>query len=297
MTDFFPGFDDEMIDVGGGVRIRARRAGRGVPLLLLHGHPETHVMWHKVAPELADRYTVVVPDLRGYGDSSHPVGLPDHSNYSRKAMGADMDAVMRHFGFDEYFLAGHDRGARVAHRMLLEYPTRIRKCVLLDIVPTFDAYRLADRKFGEGYWHWFGLIQENGLPERLIAGNYEAFVRSFLAPNETEEERRRIFPDAVSAEYVQKLGTPEGFHSICEDYRACATIDLAHDAEDRDKLAQMPVLVLWGEKNYLGKFYDVVGLWRDRCADVRGRAVPDCGHYIPEDRPEYALEAMREFLG
>jgi haloacetate dehalogenase len=295
MRKYFLDFEEMMIRTGD-VTIKTLRGGQGAPLLLLHGHPETHLMWRNVAGVLSRYFTVVVTDLRGYGESSHPKGLPDHSNYSRREMGNDQNEVMKRLGYNSYYLAGHDRGARVAHRMLYDHAENIKKCMILDIVPTYDMYKLTDRKFATGYYHWFFLIQPNGLPENIIGDSGEAFVRSFLGPSGDPETSERIFPEEIKKEYVRQLATREGIHSICEDYRACATIDLEHDEKDRDRMIDVPVHVLWGEKNYLAEFYDVLGLWKARISQVTGACVPDCGHFIPEDAPEVTVNAMLEFF-
>lgn len=280
----------------GGISINVAYKGSGEPLMMLHGHPETHLMWHKVAPRLAEEYTVVLPDLRGYGDSAHPKGTPDHSNYSKRTMGNDNVAVMKHFGFESFYLAGHDRGARVSHRMTLDHPQKVKKCLLLDIAPTYDMYMKSDLDFGMDYYHWFFLVQPPHLPEMLLSGNPEYFFRTLMGEYANQENARRIFPEDVAKEYIQKLSTPEGLHSICEDYRASATIDLAYDKEDLGRVTEVPLMVMCGELGCLHKQFDVIGLWKKRGLDVRGAVVPNCGHYIAEDAPQVVIAAVLEFM-
>ncbi|MBA2511561.1 MAG: alpha/beta hydrolase [Rubrobacter sp.] len=283
----FEGFEKETVEVGG-AEILARRAGDGPPLLLLHGNPQTHVMWHLVAPRLAEDFTVVVADLRGYGDSSKPPTDDDHGPYSKRTMAEDQISVMRHFGFDSFALCGHDRGGRVGYRMALDHPDVVTKLAVLDIVPTWEAFSRADMSFGIGYWHWFFLAQPYDLPERLLAADPENTL--FRGGNEA------FRPEAME-EYRRCLCNPETVHAICEDYRAAATIDFLHDAEDREagRRVTSPMLILWGSKGNLGEWYDVLEIWRGWADDVRGRAL-DSGHYIPEEAPEETLSEIREFL-
>ncbi len=283
----FEGFEKETVEVGG-AEILARRAGDGPPLLLLHGNPQTHVMWHLVAPRLAEDFTVVVADLRGYGDSSKPPTDDDHGPYSKRTMAEDQISVMRHFGFDSFALCGHDRGGRVGYRMALDHPDVVTKLAVLDIVPTWEAFSRADMSFGIGYWHWFFLAQPYDLPERLLAADPENTL--FRGGNEA------FRPEAME-EYRRCLCNPETVHAICEDYRAAATIDFLHDAEDREagRRVTSPMLILWGSKGNLGEWYDVLEIWRGWADDVQGRAL-DSGHYIPEEAPEETLSEIREFL-
>lgn len=297
MSQYLEGFKQATVDIGDGVLINVEYSGSGPALLMLHGHPETHLMWHKVAPELAKRqYTVVLPDLRGYGDSSHPKGLADHSNYSKRIMANDNVKVMESLGFREFYLIGHDRGARVSHRLVLDYPDRVKKCMLLDIAPTYDMYMKSDMDFGRDYYHWFFLTQPPELPERLLKGDPEYFFRMLFGDYADIENCRRIFPEELEQLYIDKLSTPEGLHSICEDYRASATIDLEYDKEDLARKTDVPLMVLFGEKGCLNKQFDVLGLWKKRGTDVSGYAVPNSGHYIPEDAPDAVLGAVLEFM-
>ena len=283
----FEGFETEMVDVGG-VGILARKAGSGPPLLLLHGNPQTHTMWHLVAPRFAEDFTVVVTDLRGYGDSSKPRTAEDHKPYSKRVMAEDQIGVMRHFGFESFSLCGHDRGGRVGYRMALDHPEVVTKLAVLDIVPTWEAFSRADMSFGLGYWHWFFLAQPYDLPERLLASDPEKTL--FRGGSET------FHPEAMQ-EYVRCLRNPETVHAICEDYRAAATIDFLHDSEDRDadRRITCPLLALWGNRGNLGEWYDVPEVWRGWADDVRGRGL-DSGHYVPEEAPEETLSEIRAFF-
>ena len=284
----FEGFQTERVDVGG-VEILARTAGSGPPLLLLHGNPQTHAMWHLVAPRLAEEFTVVATDLRGYGDSSKPLSDEEHEPYSKRAMAEDQIGVMKHLGFDTFAVCGHDRGGRVGYRMALDHPGAVTKLAVLDIVPTWEAFSRADMSFGMGYWHWFFLAQPHDLPERLLAADPE----KALFRNGVE-----AFTPETLGEYVRCLRDPETIHAICEDYRAAATVDFAHDAEDRERGEKIscPLLVLWGDRGNLEEWYDTLEVWRAWAEDVRGRGLPS-GHYIPEEAPEETLEELRRFFG
>jgi haloacetate dehalogenase len=271
----FDGFELAMIETSEAV-IRVRHGGSGPPLLLLHGHPQTHAMWHKVAPLLARDFTVVATDLRGYGDSGKPATTPDHEPYSKRAMARDQVAVMRHFGFEQFFVAGHDRGGRCAYRMALDHPERVRKLAVLDIVPTGETFRRADMAFGLGYWHWFFLAQPYDLPERMIGAN----------PDNYYFRQRDLFDAEALADYLRCVHDPATIHAMCEDYRAGATYDFALDEADRGtRRIACPVLALWGRRGRLEEWYDVLAIWRDWADDVRGRAI-DCGHYLAEEAPE-----------
>ena len=283
----FEGFEMERVDVGG-VEIPARKAGSGPPLLLLHGNPQTHAMWHLVAPKLAEDFTVVVTDLRGYGDSSKPHTDERHETYSKRVMAEDQVFVMRHFEFERFAVCGHDRGGRVGYRMALDHPETVTKLAVVDIVPTWEAFSGADMSFGLGYWHWFFLAQPHDLPERLLASDPEKSL--FRGGSET-------FAAEAMDEYVRCLRNPETVHAICEDYRAAATIDFEHDAEDRGagRRITCPVLALWGSKGNLEEWYDVLEVWRGWADDVRGRSIAS-GHYIPEEAPEETLKELRAFF-
>jgi haloacetate dehalogenase len=284
----FEGFRTEMVDVGD-ARIKARVGGSGPPLLLLHGNPQTHAMWHLVAPRLAEDFTVVATDLRGYGGSSKPASDEEHAPYSKRTMARDQISVMRHLGFEGFDVCGHDRGGRVGYRMALDHPHVVRRLAVLDIVPTWEAFSRADMSFGMGYWHWFFLAQPYDLPERLLAADPEnALFRSGV---------EAFTPEALE-EYQRCLRDPETIHAICEDYRAAATIDFAHDAEDREAARRItcPVRALWGSRGNLEEWYDVLEVWRGWADDVGGKGL-DSGHYIPEEAPEETLSEMRTFFG
>ncbi|MDQ6604909.1 MAG: alpha/beta hydrolase [Chloroflexota bacterium] len=282
----FEGFDLTMIETDAAT-IRVRHGGSGPPLLLLHGHPQTHVMWHKIAPRLAEDFTVVAADLTGYGDSSKPPTTPDHAPYSKRAMARDQIAVMRHLGFDRFFVAGHDRGGRCAYRMALDHPEHVQKLAVLDIVPTSEAFRRADMKFGLGYWHWFFLAQPYDLPERLIGANPENYYF---------HGTRDLFAPEALDDYLRCVRNPATIHAMCEDYRAGATMDFALDEADRGtRRIACPTLALWGHRGALDKWYDVLAIWRDWADDVRGRAL-DSGHYLAEEAPDETYAELRAFF-
>ena len=284
----FEGFERVWVETEG-ASINAVRGGEGPPLLLLHGSPQTLIMWHLVAPRLAEDFTVIATDLRGYGDSSKPESAPDHEPYSKRAMAEDQVAVMRHFGFERFALCGHDRGGRVGYRMAFDHPGVVTKLAVLDIVPTWEAFSQADMSFGLSYWHWFFLAQPFDLPERLLAVEPEKAL--FRGGSEA------IAPEAME-QYVRCLRDPETIHATCEDYRAAATLDHEHDAKDREAGRRIgcPVLALWGGRGFLEGHYDVLDVWRGWADDVRGRAL-DSGHYIPEEAPEETLSEVRAFFG
>ncbi|GAB4432813.1 MAG: alpha/beta hydrolase [Chloroflexi bacterium OHK40] len=285
------GFQQRRINTGY-LDLNVAIGGAGPPLLLIHGYPQTHAMWHKVAPRLAATFTVVAPDLRGYGDSAKPPGGPDHAGYSKRAMAADMVALMATLGFTRFAVAGHDRGARVTHRLCLDHPERVSRAAVLDIAPTYTMFTTADREFGAAYYHWFFLSQPFDLPERLIGADPAYYLRKKLAQWGRDESA--FTPEAL-AEYIRCFSNPETIHATCEDYRAAATIDLVHDEADLGRRINCPLLVLWGGKGFIGKKYDVLGVWRERAEDVRGWALP-CGHFLPEEAPDATCTALREHL-
>lgn len=294
MTALFPHFRAMQVEVDPTVTINAIVGGSGPPLLLLHGHPQTHAIWHRVAPRLAEHFTVVACDLRGYGESSKPQGAPDHANYSKRAMAADMVAVMQSLGFATFRVLAHDRGARVAHRLALDHPQAVERMALLDIAPTLAMYEQTSDTFARAYWHWFFLIQPAPLPERLIEADPAAYVRDVMGKRSAG---LAPFDPRALAEYQRCLALPGAAHGICEDYRAAATIDLEHDRFDRDagnRLA-LPLMVLWGEQGVVGRCFDPLKEWQRVAADVQGGALP-CGHYIAEEAPDTLLERVLPFL-
>jgi haloacetate dehalogenase len=294
MTDLFPHFRALQVEIDPTVTINAIVGGSGPPLLLLHGHPQTHAIWHRVAPRLAEQFTVVACDLRGYGESSKPHGAPDHANYSKRAMAADMVAVMQSLGFATFRVLAHDRGARVAHRLALDHPQAVERMALLDIAPTLAMYEQTSDAFARAYWHWFFLIQPAPLPERLIEADPAAYVRDVMGKRSAG---LAPFDPRALAEYQRCLALPGAAHGICEDYRAAATIDLEHDRFDRDaenRLA-LPLMVLWGEQGVVGRCFDPLKEWQRVAADVQGGALP-CGHYIAEEAPDMLLERVLPFL-
>ena len=275
-----------------GAEINLVHGGAGKPLLLMHGYPQTHMMWHRVAPRLAEEYHVICPDLRGYGDSSKPESSADHAPYSKREMANDMVEVMKELGYQQFAATGHDRGARVLHRMILDHPERVERACVMDIAPTHHMFKTTDQEFATGYYHWFFLIQPNGLPERLIGADPEYYL--------TEKMGRWSSPDSIFApeafdEYLRCFRKPETIHASCEDYRAAASIDLEHDASDLDRKIECPLLVLWGDKGLVHRKYEVLEVWRERANHVSGTALK-CGHYLPEQSPEQVLDELLPFL-
>lgn len=293
--DLFPGFVHHRVPVDGDIAIDALVGGAGDPLLLLHGHPQTRAIWHKVAERLAERHTVVLADLRGYGDSSKPAGLPDHANYSKRVMARDQVRLMQTLGLDDFDILAHDRGARVAHRLAADHPERVGRMILLDVAPTLAMYEQTSRDFATAYWHWFFLIQPAPLPERLIEADPAAYVREVIG---RRGAGMAPFTTDALAEYERCMALPGAAHGVCEDYRAAVGIDLAHDRADRDagRRISTPTLVLWGRDGVIEKCFRPLDEWRRVAQDVRGEALP-CGHYIAEEAPAALLEKVRAFLG
>jgi haloacetate dehalogenase len=293
MQRLFPGFSSDSVQVNG-VEIPYVTGGSGPPLLLSHGHPQTRAIWHKVAARLAERFTVVASDLRGYGDAGKPPGLPDHSNYSKRAMALDQLDLMQRLGFATFSVVGHDRGARMAHRLAVDHPAAVERLMLLDIAPTLAMYEGTNMAFAAAYWHWFFLIQPAPLPETLIGANPEFYLREFMGKRSAG---LRPFAAEAWQEYVRAMNDPACVHAMCEDYRAAAGIDLVHDRADRDagRKLKLPLRILWGRHGVIERCFDPLNNWRSVADDVSGRAL-DCGHYIPEEAPGPLLEEIESFF-
>ncbi len=296
VAPWFDGFEARGFDLDG-MRIHARIGGSpgAPPLLLIHGFPQTHVMWHRVAQGLAPHFALVLPDLRGYGDSAMPAGAPDHANYSKRAMAQDLLALMRSLGHSRFFVCGHDRGGRVAHRLALDQPQAVLRLSLIDIAPTLDMYAATDMAFARAYDHWFHLIQPWPLPEKMIAGCARDYLHAKLG-GWGGAGLASVEPDAL-AEYERCFCRPEAIHAACEDYRASAGIDLEHDRASRaagQKIA-CDTLVLWGVRGVVQRLFDPLALWRAQCsAVVQGAALP-AGHFIPEELPADTADRLLRF--
>jgi haloacetate dehalogenase len=291
---FFEGFELGAVELAAG-RFRLRRGGEGPPLLLLHGNPQTHAMWHKVAPALSRRFSVFCPDLRGYGESFKPPATADHAPAAKREMARDMVELMAHFGHEQFFLAGHDRGARVAHRLALDHPGRVRRLAVMDIIPTLEHFERADMAFGLGYYHWFWFAQPHPFPETLIGAAPEAWWRAHTS---REPKPAGFFAAEALADYLAAARDPGMIRGMCEDYRAAASIDLEHDRESRaaGQKIRCPLLVLWGAKAKIAAWYDALGIWRSYCAaPVSGGPVAS-GHYLAEEAPEAVLSQLQNFF-
>ena len=290
----FPGFERRRCVVDG-IEIHAAVGPRrgAAPLLLLHGYPQTHAIWHAVAPRLAARFDVVAADLRGYGDSAKPPTSAGHAPYSKRAMATDQVLLMKSLGHERFFVAGHDRGARVAHRMAIDHPDAVLKVAVLDIAPTLAMYEQTTDAFARAYWHWFFLIQPAPLPERMIAADPAYFLREKMGSGSAGLEP---FVPAAWAEY-ERCFTPQAIHASCEDYRAAASIDLDHDRADRDanRKVRAPLLALWGAHGVVEKCFRTMDEWRRVADDVRGRALP-AGHYLPEEVPDLVADELEAFF-
>jgi haloacetate dehalogenase len=266
--------------------LRVRIGGQGPPLLLLHGHPQTHVMWHRIAPDLARDFTVVAPDLRGYGESSKLRTTADHEPYSKRAMARDLVQLMRHLGFDRFSVAGHDRGGRCAYRLALDHPEHVSRLAVLDIIPTGEAWRRADMDFGMVNWHWYFMAQPSDMPERMLASD----------PDHNYLPQRDFFTPEALDDYLRCIKLPGTIHAMCEDYRAGATYDRTLDDADRgNRKIMCPVLVLWARQEELERWYDPIAIWRDWADDVRGTSI-NCGHYLAEEAPEETYTHLHEFF-
>jgi len=290
----FPGFEVRRITTAD-THIHCVAGGSGPPLLLLHGYPQTHAMWHKIAPDLARAFTVVCADLRGYGDSGKPASDAAHAPYSKRAMAADMVAVMRELGFPRFRLAGHDRGGRVAHRLAVDHPQCVERLAVLDISPTRLMYGATDMAFAKAYYHWFFLIQPFDLPERMIGADPVAYLRTKIGG--WGSGGTAFFDPRALAEYERCFRNPATIHATCEDYRASASIDLEHDAADRKagRRVRRPLLALWGDRGVVHRLFDPLAEWRAVADDVRGRPLP-CGHYLAEEAPDATLAELEAFL-
>jgi haloacetate dehalogenase len=288
----FEGFENGRVETSG-AEINFVRGGEGPPVLLMHGYPQTHAMWHLVAPRLSEDFTVVSTDLRGYGDSSKPFGEEDHSTYSKRAMARDQAFVMRSLGFESFAVVGHDRGGRVGHRLALDYPERVTKLAVLDIVPTRHVFETVGKDLATSYYHWFFFIQPYDLPETLIGDNPSYYLHKKLGGWGTSLDT--FAPEAL-AEY-ERCFDAATIHASCEDYRAAASIDLVHDEDDRDESRKVacPLLALWGGRGVMEKTYDVEAVWRGYAEDVRGKPI-DAGHFLAEERPDETVRELRTFL-
>jgi haloacetate dehalogenase len=296
-SQLLDGFATEQVETGE-TSIFVRWSGSGSPILLLHGFPQTHIMWRGVAPRLARQFTVVCADLRGYGQSGCPASAPDHSPYAKRAMASDMVAVMAHLGFSRFAVAGHDRGGRVAYRLALDHPDRVDRLAVLDILPTSTVWKRADARFAIAYWPWSLLAQPEPLPERLIAAAPQAVIDDALG---SWGSPSTAFDPEIRAAYIAALVEPNHVHAICEEYRAAATVDRVHDDADRANRRRIscPLLALWSDSGALSSWYADAGgplaLWREWADEVQGRAL-NAGHFFPEETPEETAAALEQFF-
>lgn len=288
----FEGFRRGRVAIDG-IEVNHVIGGDGPPVLLLHGFPQCLAMWARVAPTLAKRFTVVCADLRGYGDSSKPHCAPDKSNYAFRAMAADQVGLMKALGFERFHAVGHDRGGRTVHRMALDHPQAVRSLTVMDIVPTYKLFSEIDRRIGGTYWHWFFLAQPEPFPERLIGADPDFFYETCLAG--WGAARIGAFDAEMLAEYRRCWRDPGMIHGSCSDYRAAASIDLEHDAADLGRKVDCPTLVLWGADGVMARFYDMLAVWRERCSDARGQALPG-GHFFIDTAPDATAETLLGFL-
>lgn len=291
---FFKNFKQEKVNLDG-IEINFRHGGKGEALFLIHGYPQTHFMWHRIADELSKSYYVICPDLRGYGDSSKPKGENNHKNYSKKSMAKDIINLAKYLRVKNFYVAGHDRGARVTHRLCLDYPKKIKKACVMDIAPTYHMFENTNQDFATGYYHWFFLIQGDKLPETMIGANPAYYLTEKLKRwSNKEVDFEDKFNKQAVKEYIRCFDK-DSIHATCEDYRVAATIDMQHDKKDRDKKIQMPLLVLWGSKGFINKTYDVVKVWQDYAKDVKGKTL-NCGHFLPEEKPKKLIRELKEFF-
>ncbi len=291
----FAGFHLEWREVPGG-RLRLRRGGGGPPLLMLHGNPQTHMMWAKIAPALAARFEVICPDLRGYGGSFKPPASADHAAYAKREMARDMVELMAALGHERFQIASHDRGARVAHRLALDFPASVARLAVLDIIPTLAHFERAEMRFALGYYHWFWFAQPHPFPETLINAAPELWFKAHVTRG--GDQMPAFFLPEAAADYLAAARDPAMITGMCEDYRAAATIDLVHDRESRaaGEKIRCPLLALWGARNLVGRLYDPLAVWREfAAAEVSGGPI-DCGHYLAEEAPEAVQEAFLRFF-
>ncbi|MEV5848446.1 alpha/beta hydrolase [Streptomyces sp. NPDC051985] len=288
----FEGFSPTVVDVGDGIDIACVVGGSGPAVLLLHGAPQTHAMWHELGPALSENYTVIASDLRGYGDSSKPASDADHETYSFRAMATDQARLMTALGHHEFAVIGHDRGARVTHRLLLDHPERIRGGAILDVLPTAHLYGNVTRELATAYWHWFALIQPEPLPEDLITPAPLKFLHHVL---NSFGSTASVFAPEAMAEYERCFDDPSMIHAMCEDYRAAASIDLVHDRASGDRRIECPLLILWGSRGVVGRYFDPLDVWQQYATNVRGAAI-DAGHFLAEEQPAETLREIEAFL-
>ncbi|MGB3295763.1 MAG: alpha/beta hydrolase [Phormidesmis sp.] len=291
MPLIFPNFTCQKVQIAN-LTLHMCIGGSGPPLLLLHGYPQTHVMWHKVAPTLAQHFTVVCPDMRGYGDSDTPLSDPAHLTYAKRTVAQELVALMEHLGFDTFMAAGHDRGGRVLHRLLLDHPQRVSRAAVLDIVPTHYIFKTLNQQIATIYEHWFFLIQPGGFPEHLIGQDPDYYLTHKL--HRWSANPAAFTPEAM-AEYLRCFRRPEVIHSTCEDYRAAASIDLEHDENSLDQKIDCPLLILWGEKGAMEKNYNVLKVWENYATHPQGNPLP-CGHFLPEEAPTATAHSLLTFL-
>ncbi|HQT74995.1 MAG TPA: alpha/beta hydrolase [Acidiphilium sp.] len=295
MSGFFEGFSETTADLGDGRQFRLRSGGGGPPLVMLHGMPQTHCMWHRIAPALASRFTVICPDITGYGLSYKPAASEDHEAYSKRRMARDIVDLVAHLGIDRFALVGHDRGARVSHRLALDHPERISRLALLDIIPTIEHFERTDMRFAMGYYHWFFLAQPAPLPEDLINRDAGYWLLSQTARHKTA---KAVFDETAMADYRRAMADPATVTAICEDYRAAAAIDLDHDRESRARRERItaPLQVLWGSRGLVGALYDPLEIWQGYASGPVGGQAIESGHFLAEEAPGATLAALQGFL-
>lgn len=292
--DFFNGINISFLETKRGI-IRYRKSGHGPALLMLHGNPQTHVMWHKVAPALIDQFTIICPDIPGYGKSFKPKLSVNHEEYSKVKMAKDIEDFMKLLNFKSFYVLAHDRGARIAHRLALDFPDKILKMILLDIIPTIEHFERANMDFAMGYYHWFWLAQRNPIPESVIQKAPEEW---FYAHTSREKKDRDFFAPNALRDYLECVKNPKTVEAICEDYRAAATIDIKDDKISRNKNVKIksPIMVLWGKKGKIEQWYDPLSIWKQYCsAEVKGFGI-NTGHYLAEEDPEAIIKCVRSFL-